>query len=273
MRTRKITIKKFIRYLCKKCKILNLIYQEQLDKFGNILSLKPFFGNLNQKLMEMGRSPFWIITQKECHNHWSNISNTSENSTNTPNFYAQKDEGIVKFLINFWSPFVSKNDSIFELGSSSGKNLEILRRNGYHILGGGEINPFAVKALSEYFPDLATIATVIEGPLEKTVCNIAPKSWDVLFTMATAIHIHPKSNFIFKEMVRIARKYICLIEIEYANCNYVFSRNYKRLFEKHGCQQINLKEINHASAPYVDEMYYGYIARLFKVPDNQENNP
>ena len=36
-----------------------------------------------------------------------------------------------EFLINFWSPFVSKNDSIFELGSSSGKNLEILEIDSF----------------------------------------------------------------------------------------------------------------------------------------------
>ena len=86
---------------------------------------------------------------------------------------------------------------------------------------------------------------------------------DVVLSMGVSMHIHPGDNFIFKEMIRVARKYICTVEPECANSNYVFARNYRRVFEKAGCVQIRSSLVTDDVFP--DSGYAGCTVRMMKV--------
>ena len=127
--------------------------------------------------------------------------------------------GVVEFLHDFWTPQVGPENSILEMGCNVWANLNGLFAKGYHNLSGIEINKNAIEAMRRIFPELAKIARISQGSVEEVLPQTPSKSVDVIFTMATLIHIHPTSNFIFPEMVRVAKKYIVVIEGETANCS------------------------------------------------------
>jgi hypothetical protein len=82
--------------------------------------------------------------------------------------------------------------------------------------------------------------------------------------MGVAMHIHPTSNYLFKHIARVARKFVCSIEPESDNSNYVFARNYRRVYQSHGLVQLKSALITSAAYPNVYEQILGSIIRLFK---------
>jgi hypothetical protein len=84
--------------------------------------------------------------------------------------------------------------------------------------------------------------------------------------MGVLHHIHPHSRWIFAEMVRIAAHHVCVIEPELVVSHYIFCRDYGRVFEGLGCQQIRAVEIGRSGFPDVASDYHGCTARLFRVP-------
>lgn len=242
-----------------------LFYQERVDERGSIIPPKRFFSNLNQKIIESGYAPPWILTREECHNFWKSITNEEKFAGNRPGDYAAKSMGIFEFLHNFWAPQVGRENSILELGCNVGANLNgLFAKGGYHKLSGIEINKNAIEAMGRAFPELAKIARIFQGSIEEVLPRIPSKSVDVIFTIAT-FHIHPTSNFIFPEMVRVAKRYIVVIEEETANCSYVFVRNYRRVFQRLGCPQLKSVMITREAFPNVSRDYDGYTARMFSV--------
>ena len=247
-----------------------LFYQTSVDEYGNIIPMRRL-GPLNQWLMEKGYTPPWIFTQRECQEYWKSITNTS--SANRPSEYAAKSQEIVQFLHQFWAPHIGTEDIILELGCNCGANLNGLLCRGYKHLHGMEINETAISQMKCSFPDLAGIATILVGSLEELLPKAPTAGVDVIFTMAVLIHIHPRSNYLFDEMVRVARKYICVVENETANCAYVFSRNYRRVFERLGCSHVKSVLITKSAFPETPSGYYGYTARLFQVPQTKGMRP
>jgi SAM-dependent methyltransferase len=240
-------------------------YQSRIDSSENPTPLRTL-GRLNQWITEKGITAPWMMTQAECHRLWAGQNNKTSAAGNRPVDYAVKSQEIVKFLHKFWKDSVGKEDAICELGCNAGANLNGLFNLGYRHLGGIEINPDALAQLRASFPQLAQTASLQQSSIEDALHRMPDDSVDVLFSMAVLIHVHPKSNFILKDMVRVARKYIAVIELESANCAYVFSRNYKRVFEHLGCREVASCLIDkHSIQPDADS-YYGYVARLFEVP-------
>jgi len=243
-----------------------LFYQEQVDKEGRPLPLRKLFGNLNQRLMESGHTVPWVMTREECQDFWASITNDERFSCIRPVSYAAKDIGIIEFLHSFWTPQVAPENSILELGCNCGANLNALYNLGYHNLSGIEINENAITEMKRSFPQLAKVAIIAQGSLEELLPKTPSKSVDVVLTMSVLFHIHPKSNFVFSEMVRVARKYILTLEPEMACCAYVFPRNYRRIFEKLGCPQLKSVMITKEASPGVKRSYDGTTIRLFAVP-------
>lgn len=135
---------------------------------------------------------------------------------------------------------------------------------GYQRLSAIEINPDAVATLRARFSELVGVPVQI-GSLEEVLPTLGDNSIDVIFTMAVLIHVHPHSNFIFKHMARVARRHIVIIEAERANCGHFFARNYRRVFERHGCVQLRSALITKQAYPPLESAYWGYTARLFTV--------
>jgi SAM-dependent methyltransferase len=114
-------------------------------------------------------------------------------------------------IINVLSPLISKECRIVEIGCNSGRNLNHLWTAGYKNVRGIEISEHAVQRLRMNYPCLADVPVDV-GPAETAIQQYASSSVDVIFTMATLEHVHPASRFLFKEIARVASRYVLAIE-------------------------------------------------------------
>lgn len=203
-------------------------------------------------------------TQKDCHDVWKQLVNSHESLSN-PEIYVTKPKDIIELMNSFWSPDVTPNMSVFELGCNCGVNLNWLSTYGFSNFGGIDINKNAINKMKEYYTKLYKTGNFHIGSIEDKLHNISTKEYDVVFSMATLQHIHHTSNETFPEIVRIAKKYILTLENESMNYGYMFARNYKDILEPLGCKEIKNLQITKATHPNLNRNYHGYTMRLFKV--------
>ena len=114
------------------------IYEGRGDRLRHPIHRRKIFSRLNQYLMENGYTPPWIITKQECLDFWRRITNDKKFVGNRPHDYAVKPPGIGQFFHQFWSPHITQQNSILELGCNCGTNLKYLQNLGYSILSGIE---------------------------------------------------------------------------------------------------------------------------------------
>jgi SAM-dependent methyltransferase len=245
------------------------LYADRLDESGDVNHPRGLHAagvRVNQALIEAGRTPWWIMSADECREFWA--GRTVGGDSNDPLAYAHKETAIVDFLDDFWSPDVTSSDRILELGCNAGGNLSRLHELGYTNLAGVDINATSLELIAREHPDLADSAKLMPGSFEDVLPSLPDDSFDTVFTMAVAIHIHPESSSIFSEMTRVARRHICVLETEVANARYTFARNYRRVFERLGCKQGREEHIDRHSHPEVSAEFGGYVARLFSVEES-----
>lgn len=127
-----------------------------------------------------------------------------------------------------------RQDSILEVGSNVGRNLNSLYQRGYRNLHGVEINQGAVKMMPLLFEDL--VANVLSGSIEQHVGELPEV--DLLYTMAVFMHIHPDSEWIFEQLAQKTKKYIITIEDEYTNKERHCARNHQEIFGAFGFTQL-----------------------------------
>jgi SAM-dependent methyltransferase len=114
-------------------------------------------------------------------------------------------------VLNILSPIITKESSILEIGCNIGRNLNHLWQAGYKNVRGMEISKHAVKRLRIEYPSLAAIPVEI-GPAELSIQQYDSSSVDVIFTMSVLEELHPSCRFLFKEIARVAGKYVLAIE-------------------------------------------------------------
>jgi SAM-dependent methyltransferase len=114
-------------------------------------------------------------------------------------------------IINRLSPLITKEDSFLEIGCNIGRNLNHLWQAGYQNVRGIEISEHAVKRLRVEYPCLAMIPVDV-GPAELFIQKYDSRSIDVVFSMSALEHLHPDKRFLFREVARVARKYVLAIE-------------------------------------------------------------
>ena len=114
------------------------------------------------------------------------------------------------------------------------------------------------------YPEMAEQVTLFNRPVEDVITELGDNAYDVVFTMAVLMHIHPESEWVFAEMVRITKKHLILIEYEESveSQNWrVFQRNYANVFEPLGMRQICSYKCSG------DAILEGYYTRVFeKIP-------
>ena len=240
----------------------NFFYQPRTLALSKRRFWKEKITFINQTANEAGIVMPWIYSQIECAEFWAGVDNNSPSDGNRPKLYAEKKSDIVEFLRDFWAPHVLQSDAILEIGCNAGANLQWLHRFGYGLLYGLEINPSAMVQMEISFPELYKKMILFRGSMEDLLPQMESNSMDLIFTMGVAMHIHPAQNRLFTEMVRVSKKYICTVEPETANSNYVFARNYRRVFEKCGCLQLRSTQIT--AGLCADPAYWGCTVRLFK---------
>jgi SAM-dependent methyltransferase len=220
---------------------------------------------LNRALFERGRTPPWVWSPAQVAGYWAGQEH--DDQANAPSTYSRKPLEVIDWLREFWTPEAGPESSILEVGTNAGPNLEGLRRAGYTDLAGVEINPAAIEEMKRVFPELAAMADIHQGHAENALAGVPDSSRDLVFSMAVLVHVHPASNKVMEEMVRVARRYVCVLEAEDVTCGYLFARNYRRVFERLGCTEVRTAPVLGESFPTaVSEGYVGYRARLFSVP-------
>lgn len=143
-----------------------------------------------------------------------------------------------QFLLDLLEPFVSRDDPILEIGSNVGRNLEHLRLAGFKHLAGIEISSKALEAMRSAYPELVSAVTIYNAPVEDVIRGLPDGSFGAVFTMAVLEHIHPDSDWIFAEMVRICRGVIVTIEDEESQTWRHIPRDYRSIFESLGMLQV-----------------------------------
>ena len=192
------------------------------------------------------------------HKYWKNP--TDENS---PVAYAggirqgQRSEFLTGLFVDNFS---DKNLSIMEIGCGVGRNLWYLRNAGYKHLYGIEIHEHKAKIAKM----VDTKTTVYTGAVEDILPQVEPV--DVIFAMATLMHIRTETDDFFEAISNNARLGIITIEFETTKkiSARLTGRNYKDIFENSRFEQsLFYDEIPGLSAPYK--------ARVFKLKGNHRH--
>jgi SAM-dependent methyltransferase len=193
-------------------------------------------------------------TREEIHAFWKN----PWQGANRPEDYLE-GEGQSKLLVHLVREYCDTSQSFLEIGCNVGRNLNHLFLAGFTQLWGIEINNEAVELLKHSFPEMATHLTVTNTSAEEALPGFADKSIDVVYTVAVLEHIHPESESLFAEMVRLAKDTIITIEDEKMLSWRHFPRDYRKVFEPLGFSQVF--ELNCVN---VDGLDSNFIARVFK---------
>ena len=186
----------------------------------------------------LGRALIKQESRDELHTYWR----SPQDGSNKPEDYilgrdgeAPKRTGYIVDLIESES---SKDESILEIGCNVGRNLNELYIKGFRNLSAIDISEEALTMLINTYPELASIANLYNTPVEESIIKFRDCEFDVVFTMAVLMHIHPDSEFIFDDMVRITKKRLIVIEDEECISSRHFPRNYKKVFERLKMTQI-----------------------------------
>tara|TARA_B100001559_G_scaffold104065_1_gene87570 strand:- start:644 stop:1348 length:705 start_codon:yes stop_codon:yes gene_type:complete len=220
-----------------------------------IMENSEFLQQYARKKAEQNQGNFLSRKRTELHESWQNISESSLQTyikgTNAESFLLTQ----IKTLP------VNLDDDIFEVGCNVGRNLNHLHDNGYRKLHAIEINHNAIDRMSKIFPSTYESSNIIEGSVEEKIKTFEDNEIKLTFSMAVLQHIHPESNFIFKEISRITSKYIIIMERETLTHIFdEFPRNYKEIFEKLGWKELRDENLD----PYKFSKSNGYHYRLFE---------
>lgn len=174
-------------------------------------------------------------------------------------------------IINMLRPLISKEYSILEIGCNTGRNLNHLWQAGYRNIRGIEISEHVVKRLRLEYRCLAEIPVDI-GPAELSIQEYDNNSVDVIFTMAVLEHLHPDSRCLFKEIARVAGKYVLAIEPRHGKRSHMqYPWDIKSEFTAAGLTCIDVRPWSVLWAGELtsenewQEDMYAYEAFLFKV--------
>ena len=92
------------------------------------------------------------------------------------------------------------------------------------------------KAIGKQEVNVKKLSGILKKQLK--IVEFDDSHFDVVYTMAVLMHIHPDSEFIFKEITRITKDRLIVIEDEKCISPRHFPRNYKSVFENLGMRQI-----------------------------------
>jgi SAM-dependent methyltransferase len=229
-------------------------------------SLIPFFVKrpLRRAYNIMLRLVHPRASRDEIHRYWRKPSDDA----NRPEDYAEMPEmrGRSALLRELVGTRAGDDPNVLEIGCNVGRNLDHLLHTGVRRLTGIEISEPPVKMMRQVYPELASTARILNMPVEDAIKNLGDGEFDLVYTMAVLEHIHPDSEWVFGEMVRVTRNLIITIEDEESVSGRHFPRRYKRIFEPLGMQQIEERKCDSISG-----FDRSFVARVFVKSDRQSS--
>jgi len=148
---------------------------------------------------------------------------------------------------------------ILEVGCNVGRNLAHLRDIGYTRLEGIEISPHAVEMLRSTYPQLADVPVHV-GAAEEVLPGLETESFDLVFTMALILAIHPDNAAAFDHMARVARSILAIEPAGFSSRNY-YPHDVPAMFTSRGftlTESVDMTEF-----PEVDVQLKGFFAHRF----------
>jgi SAM-dependent methyltransferase len=204
------------------------------------------------------------------HSYWSTRGFPDTDGTNAPEAYLSRVPWSVLLADWIGAPDLGLGSDarILELGCNIGRNLAFLRYRGYRNLCGIEINPAVAAAMRAAYPETAQAVDLTIGALEDVLPRLPDRSFDLVFAVATLMHIHPDVEGCLAHVPRITRGYICTIEQEDKDdcAPSHFQRDYREVFSPMGCRQIKSLPFGEAGTELTTllNLEPGYVARLFE---------
>jgi len=173
--------------------------------------------------------------------YWSN----PRDRPNKPKAYVKKE-------LNYRSAFlyflmqeklltsINNNDSILEIGCNAGRNLNYLFERNFSNLFGIEINEKAVELMKKTYPRMYEKSNILINSIESVIPLIRDNNFNVVISFAVLMHLPFESNFIMKEITRITKDYLIIVEDERQLIlgDRHFPRDYKDIFENMGFEEV-----------------------------------
>lgn len=178
----------------------------------------------------------YSVSKDRVHEYWRR----PDDGRNRPADYAAVDPERSRGLVEAFRRHIPLDASVLEIGCNVGRNLHYLRQAGYLDLTGIEISPDALEEMARAFPDVREQCKIINVSIEEALKELP--SFDVIFTMAVLVHIHPESDWIFPEIASRAKHTLIIIEQETSASWRHFGRRYRPIFEKCGFTQVERKQ-------------------------------
>ncbi len=181
-------------------------------------------------------------TKHRVHDYWRR----PDDGANGPEAYLE-GRARCELLLRLTDKYqVGEDAKILELGCNVGRNLEALRAHGHRDLTAIEISADALALLAKHHAELANTATLHCGTIESVLPQLPAQHFDLVYTMAVLEHIHTESEWIFADMVRVAKRHVITIEDEACRSWRHFPRDYAAIFsglglevvERFGCDGI-----------------------------------
>jgi len=217
-------------------------------RIQRVLLASPIIGPL------LARIFYQPLSRAELHEYWRRPSD----GVNLPESYAGP-KGRSAFLVRIVSRYVEPGSRILEIGSNVGRNLDYLFHAGFRDgLTGIEISEDAVVLMKDTYPEMAANVRIYNSAVEDTVRTLEDQAFDLVFTMAVLEHIHTSSEWLFREIVRITRRYLVTIEDERGYSGRHFPRNYRQVFEA-----LEMRQIEEMSCKGVEGLGKAFTARIF----------
>jgi SAM-dependent methyltransferase len=184
-------------------------------------------------LSNHGITPPLTMQAEEQEARWRN-QGTAESSIRTENYTIYNDS--IEKLFQDVLPLLTAGSRILEIGCNAGRSLNYLFNKGFRDLTGIEIGLHALELFEKTFPGTFESTNIIAGNAVEEIKKLETNFYDLVFTHSVLVTIPAKHNHIFREMCRVCRGFILILESE--GHLRAFPRNFKRMFEKNGFTQV-----------------------------------
>jgi SAM-dependent methyltransferase len=220
-----------------------------------------FLKPLLRPVYEAALAAFHRLTHRpssrdDLHSYWRRPPDPG----NTPTDYLEgtaRSRWLVELVQKHLGPSFAEA-KILEIGCNIGRNLNQFHAAGFRALAAIEINADAIALLRRHFVELGKTADIKNAPVEEAIKTYADDQFDVIYTMAVLEHIHRDSEWVFGEMVRVARRFIITVEDEKGFSERHFPRRYDKIFTTLGMTEIETHE-----RIGIEGLGAGFVARVF----------
>ena len=155
------------------------------------------------------------------------------------------------FIADAIAKYASPSASVLEIGCNAGSNLLALKKRGFSRLAGVDVSLRALQSARHEF-------TQYHGDLREMFDRLkADGPFDVVFSLAVLMHIHPDDDEIIRRIPELVGQYLITCEWELLGNAYIVPRDYGQMF---GDQ---LEQV-HAETGFIVDKITGYHLRVFR---------